>query len=219
MIHKALITLCTLPLLLSATLNGENDFQVWVTESMRTPLKEKLFADSLLELRFGNNASELYLFYGQFGLTYQPVPWLEWSLIYRQTGFRVGDTNDWGTRYVPITDLITFWPRETWKFSARQRFMYFINDNSSRKNLWLYRPLFQANLPKIGTTQLEPYINEELFFLQSRGFVESRSVVGINYLYLENALASLYYMLRYIKPAEADWRPTHVFGIQGRFSF
>jgi hypothetical protein len=218
MFHKVLLTLFTVPLLFSA-INSENDFQIWVDEVNVGKIRDDLSLISQLELRFGDDASKLYLFFGQVGCMYSPKDWLSVTLWYRQMTTRIGETDNWQALYVPLADLTFSWKKNDWKLSNRNRYMYFMKDPDHHPNSSLYRNLTTLVMPGSPSGRVHPYISEEIFVLQRRGLSQSRTQAGFITGFPKTFSLATYYMLKYDKKADGNWKHQNVLGFNAKFSF
>jgi hypothetical protein len=184
-------------------LNQNNDFQLWVMADVRKSISPCLEFEFQSEYRFGNDASELFLYYFQAQMVYSPKEWLAIAPGYRQQETKL--LGEWFSSYAPLADVsFTFCLGKT-KVVDRSRFQYFINEG--RSDVWVYRHRDAFFFRPVG--EIHPYLFEEIFFAEARGFVQNRLEVGA-YVPLRGK-GRLFggYLLRHQK-FESEWRAAHI---------
>ncbi|MBI3211678.1 MAG: DUF2490 domain-containing protein, partial [Simkania negevensis] len=140
-----LLTLLS-PLLAFATLNGNNDFQVWNKDILSIRLMEDGDFYGEFECRFGDHATKLYYkhVHLQFLYTYNSFftigPGYRWiySLVKGQFALTTS----------PLLDLIFSASRNEWRFSSRSRIqLLHPSDRAGGNRHWLYRQKFSFFTP------------------------------------------------------------------------
>jgi len=141
-------------------LNQDNDFQFWMMARVRKPISQCLDFEFLSEYRFGNNASELFLYYFQAQMVFSPKEWLEIAPGYRQQETSL--LGEWFSSYNPLLDVSFLFSLGKTRVVDRSRFQYFINEGLP--NLWVYRHRDDFFFRPVG--RIQPYLYEELFLLK-----------------------------------------------------
>ncbi len=192
--------------LFAGVVNQNNDFQVWLLESVDTKLcdKLKLYLDG--ELRYGDNGSILYLWYIQTRLDYSPCNWLDFTPGYRQLYVLRPSDRQWLLIYDPLLDITLKGKWGRWQFADRNRTQYLLFE--SGPTLWQYRNRILAISPwKVGG--LNPQISNEFFFRENVGYAENRFSIGGTFQTTKSSKVSLNYTLRDQKRADI-WKRHHV---------
>ena len=174
--------------LFGGVVNQNNDFQVWILESVNTKLCDKLKLHLDGELRYGDDGSTLYLWYLQTRLDYSACTWLDITPGYRH--------------------LYVLRPSKLgrWQVADRNRTQYLLFE--SGPTLWQYRNRILAISPwKLGG--LNPQISDEVFFRENVGFAENRFSVGGTFQTTKKTSCTLLYTLRHQKRSDM-WKRHHV---------
>jgi len=194
-------------------INGKGDFQFWEHQHLSVKLNKCTTFYFENEFRWGGNASELYLSYIQSGIRINPTDWLSLGPGYRQISSLRLATRDRIPVYDPLFDVIlTFKPRK-WEIQDRTRIQYLIFE--SERNTWVIRNRLKLYSPwKWGKMKLNPFLDEEVFFREERGFSENRLGFGGRINPNKQFSTEFTFMLRHIEIANV-WRLNHV----ARFNF
>jgi len=206
------------PLIAFASINGKADYQFW----QRTFFKKKMVNDWTLvlveECRMGDNASKFYYTYLQANLSYAPVTWFSIAPGYRQIYKRSPlSSNHFRPEYNPLIDIYFQTPIGSWNFLNRNRIQYLIF--GSNPSHWLYRNLVRFASPwKFTSFEARPYIEDEVFWRQSHGINENRTVIGVAETLAEYATIDLFYIARFLKNS-SGWAYNNVFGFNLIFKY
>jgi len=213
-----LVGIFSKPLLGTEGVNKQNDFQIWVINSINSELNKDLNMNFEFEFRFGNDASELYFTYIQPRFTYPINNWLALTPGYRQLFFlEPPEYEKWRTAFIPLIDLFINFDVYGWSILDRNRFQY--NFNTIGVNFWLYRNRIRLVSPyKIGKINFNPIIAGEIFFAERVGLFESRASVGGMFPIGVITTAKTLYMLRYRKFI-TGWRFSHIFHLRIDYNF
>ena len=72
---------------------------------------------------------------------------------------------------------------------------------------------------KMGSSQINPYISDEIFVQKDWGFFENRAIIGALIPRSERAYFDFYYMYLSTKDHERKWVQSNVFGAGVHFYF
>lgn len=213
--------LLILLLLLSAPLaadikkvNKNADFQIWSYGLVKFQLIDPLIFQLSTEFRWGDDASTLYYKYVQGQFLYHPDHWVSIGPGYRQEWNRkVKPDGRWSDVYNPLLDVTFHIPAGSWKLSDRNRVQYLIRQDS--KNLWQYRNRILAQSPwSADFLKLTPFISNEIFVRQGKGFSQDRLSIGLYSTLASCAKLKTYYTWRYLKPSKGNWSYQNVLALQ-----
>ena len=194
-----------------ATINQNNDVQLWISGDFRKTLSNQCSLDLTNEYRFGNDMSELFFIFLQGLFSYKFNPYVKIEPGYRQIWVK---PDHWSLIYEPFAHFIFQNPG---KWDVRNRIAYLIPELT--KNVWLYRARIRLfGRWKVKGHELNPYLSNEFFVLSRGGFAQDRIIVGIFPKLYRHISGDFYYMLRLFKVSEG-WRPNHVFGTRVDFKF
>jgi len=191
-------------------INGPGDIEYWQYVSFEQTLSEKSAFFYQTELRFADNVSKPYFTYIQGIYLYSPTPNVSFGPGYRQILFR-SDERGWRPAYSPLVDIIFNGDLGCWKWIDRSRVQYVM---TSERNFWVYRNRLRFIIP---FSCWSFSFDDEVFFVQWRGFAQNRFSVGPIFQISSNVSARLFYLLRHIELP--DWRVNHVFGCYLFFKF
>lgn len=219
------IRLLTILLAVSTGLFGQidqvgkdGDNQVWLTSSFYLDKYYDWFAlYGKAEFRFGDDASSLYVKIGELMLNFMPTKWLTISPGYRNFVTRLSYSH-WKTVPTPMLDIFFHWAaKDNITLNQRNRFQYNLLPES--RDVFLYRNRFQIifNGKLFGKT-IKPFISEEMFFLQYRGFDQNRFILGLKIPLSKHFDVTPSYQLRNIKRHDF-WRYQNDFCLDFRTNF
>ncbi|NGX53343.1 MAG: hypothetical protein K1000chlam4_00052 [Chlamydiae bacterium] len=192
--------------LFGGVVNQNNDFQVWILESVNTPLSDKFKLHLDGELRYGDDGSTLYLWYIQTRLDYSACNWLDITPGYRHLYVLRPSDRKWLLIYDPLLDITLKSKLGRWQIADRNRTQYLLFD--SGPTLWQYRNRILAISPwKLGG--LNPQISNEFFFRENVGYAENRFSVGGTFQTTKKTSCTLLYTLRHQKRSDM-WKRHHV---------
>lgn len=200
----------------SGAIEEDGDFQLWLFNSVHKKLSEKQSLYLEGELRYGNNASTLYLFYLQARLLYTINERLKFYPGYRQLYFLSVSDRRWEAQYEPFLDIIAIRSIKNWEITDRNRFSYLFFEE--RENRWQYRNRLMIKTPwKIGKMQFNPLVFDEVFFREKEDFRENRFGLGGEIPFFKNRI-TLLYVIRSRKFQES-WRRSNILWLQLNSSF
>ncbi|NGX45757.1 MAG: hypothetical protein K940chlam2_00937 [Chlamydiae bacterium] len=190
-------------------LNQDNDFQIWALSDVRKRINSCLEFEFQSEYRFGNNASELFLYYFQSQIIYSPTDWLKIAPGYRQQETKPLSDRGWFTSYDPLMAVSFSFCLGKTEVIDRSLIQYFINEDLP--NFWFFRHSDTFRFRPIGS--FHPILSEEFFFTDRGDFVQNRMEFG-GYLPVRGAgeLVAVY-LLRHQK-FKGEWRAAHALRIK-----
>lgn len=204
-----LLAILILPTYALGQINRNDDFQLWLSQSNHIQFTDKLkwYLDG--ELRYGDSASRLYLFYLQTGFFYSFNKCFEIAPGYRHQYQLEPLERTWHLVYQPLLDLLCKFECKKWQFINRHRFSYLVrelvpNRFQYRNRLWVTSPW------KIGIFNFIAF--DEVFFREAVGFFENRFAVGGMAQLKKKNTMTIYYMLRHVE-LEA-WTRFHTLFLQ-----
>ncbi|MCC5832434.1 MAG: DUF2490 domain-containing protein [Chlamydiales bacterium] len=201
--------------LLASSFNKENDLQLWAMQRFNLDLPSKSTFYYQTEFRWGDDISVLYLSYFQFGFLFELSKFLEIGPSYRQLSSLRRDH----TRRVihePLFEITLKSKLREWRGENRVWILYRIPE--SDENEWIFRNRLRIFSPwKLGKLKFNPFIADEVFFGERRGFFENRLTLGGRFTLAKPIQSDLFYMLRHIQ--FPNWLPTHVVGTYLYFRF
>jgi len=157
------LTVCLGAILLGGSLfsqGRENDWQVWLDQSLGYDLDEDLTIRVDQSLRFRRNASELETYTVQVGIQRHARSWIEHGFYIRYLRDRAGEIALNEIR--PTYDLVLKWDWGSTRWSNRSRFEYRLRED--RDNVFRYRNRLRCVLPwHLTPLKLKPYGAVEVF--------------------------------------------------------
>ena len=148
---------------------NDGGWQYWNTESIEGKVVNvgKDWLDSIsaaaeAEFRWGDNASKLYYYHGDLGITLNKLfaDWFSLGLNYRQV-YEIKNDN-WTTEYRPHLNGTIKIKCQGWELSNRSRIEY--RDTGSY-NDWRFRNKITLKFPwKFTQWEICPYIADEIFY-------------------------------------------------------
>lgn len=199
------------------TINGNGDFQIWLSSSVNTALNRKLRAFLDGEVRFGNNGSELYLWYLQTRFHYTVRDWLELSPGYRQQFNLILPDRVWRPVFVTLFDVLFYFDIGKWTFINRNRFQY--NFHVVQNNVWIYRNRLRVDAPfTFGKMKFRPLAADEIFIQEGIGFFENRLTVGGRFNIGKRNITKPAFCFRLRKFGD-EWRKAYIFSTRADFNY
>lgn len=199
------------------TINGNGDFQIWLSSSANTLLNKKLRAFLDGEVRFGNNGSELYVGYVQTRFHYTVRDWLELSPGYRQQFNLILPDRVWRPIFVTLFDVLNYFDIHKWSFIVRNRFQY--NFNALPHSVWIYRFRIRVDAPyTFGKMKCRPIAADEIFVQEGIGFFENRLVAGVRFNIGKRNITKPAFVFR-LRRFGDEWRTAYIFSTRADFNF
>jgi hypothetical protein len=189
------------PVLAFAGINDNGDFQVWARSFNEVELDDHWGVQVWGEMRWGDNGSKLYFNYLQGQIVYRPAWWMFVAPGYRQTLRRLPlNSNHWVFEYVPIVDVAFVLLRKNgWEVRDRSRVEYILVQ--TQNNPWQYRNRLRVLAPEMWGW-CTPYVEDEVFWRQTRGVDQNRTSAGFVVQFSEHVGSEMSYILRFQKRAE-----------------
>lgn len=200
--------------LLFSLLDENNDKQLWLFQSFAFPNKnDKLTFLMEGEERWGDAVTKLFYYHMQYCLKIQLSDVLSIAPGYRKTWAKIQDFALATTANIVLFDIFFVKKDENFTLTNRNRTEYALIENTD--NLWLFRWRLELMYTK---PCVQPYISDELFFLERNGFAQNRFIVGFKIPITKKNALKLEYMERIVKIQE-KWRCHPVFGALFLFRF
>lgn len=208
------------PFSLFASLNSNNDFQIWNVDSMHMKLTRSTQFNGAAEFRYGNNRKKLYYKHYQGGISFCRSPHTLLQGAYRHVFHRLH--GKWEKEPHPFVEL-TFQTasRRGLYLGNRNRIAYrFLNDALGGHNRWLYRNRSEFIPPiRLSKRSIAPFVSYELFWQETRGIDQQRIEGGFKIPYHQRTQLKLSYVLRFLKDSQKDWIHQNVIWIHFSLHF
>lgn len=246
---KSKVWLNALAVMLGTAASGlaydDGDFQVWLKAEASGSLSEKWSVKIEEELRYGDDAGELYDEETLLMGTYKAADWLKVGLGYRIVQERKEKTvvspkaaADGSISYEPVGDGDHYWQNEErptaeltfskkvdgWTLEDRTRFEWRMKDDGKDDYL-RFRNRLKVKTPwKITNWEMNPYAAWELNYEDKDGLTGSdklnrhRYYLGVSGRISDRIKGGVYYMLQTDRDGD-DWKNTNVAGLEIAASF
>lgn len=195
----------------------DGDFQYWNTESVTWKIDDDWKMGLEEELRFGDDASNLYYHRTDLSVTYSGITdWLDAGVSYRHVFEE--KSSDWKQENRPHLNAAVKWKISDIDFSNRVRFEY--RNREDAENYWRYRNKFSIKFPfKLTKLNIQPYVADEIFYdFNEETLNKNRVYAGFGFTIFKNLKAEIYYLLESSKTGK-DWKDTNVLGTKLKFAF
>jgi len=199
-----------------ARFNKDGDFQVWEIQTLERVIGDKFGVRIDNELRIGDDVSTVFYLYVQGFLDYKPFNWLMLAPGYRQEWVRIDGTLK--PQYVPQFDTFFIYVRDKIVISNRNRVGYLIRYKESNSAFYRGRLRFSFPLRK-ESLFIQPYVDNEIFIVQGRGFNQNRSSIGVLFKVTDHFDPRLFYLLRLDKKEDGSWKHINVLGVHLYFTY
>lgn len=197
---------------LFAEINDNGDFQTWWFNSYHKSVKDKSTFYLEWEVRFGDNSSKLYLGYAQALYKHDFTSHISIAPGYRQQWAKPSSLRLFRPTYNPFIDVIFKFEPPHLIVYDRSRIQYIISED--RKNLFLYRNRIYVTTKKFfGPLKGQPFISEEVFFVEDIGFEQNRLNFGLSWVLDDDINPKIFYMVRHRKDLVRGWEYQNVFGL------
>ncbi|MDD4894159.1 MAG: DUF2490 domain-containing protein [Candidatus Omnitrophica bacterium] len=212
----------TLTLILAAPIAAytydDGDFQVWHTEIQEKEINKESRLTLEEELRFGDDASELYYYYFDIGYAYDVNKNLTLGLNYRQIYDKKQPYNKFKIENRPHINATLKYALSGFQLDDRNRLEYRHFDY--QEDSWEYRNKFTVKFPwKFTRLQIQPYLADEIFLkLNGIDLNRNRLYSGFMFTVLKNLKAEIYYLLQKTK-SSGKWTAVNVLGSKVKVSF
>ncbi len=200
------------------SVNQNNDVQFWPTVSLEKKCSEEISIRSNFEVRIGNDISKAFFVYAEAFLVYRPFQWLYIAPGYRQIfNNQMTPSGKWRPVYSPLADIKFIGIFQGFGVINRNRVHYLLFEHQSSK--WLYRNRLRFTYQfERNTWKYQPFIDEEVFFIERRGFFQNKASIGVVTFPIQEVSIRTYYLLRHIK-VEDHFRHQNILGLQFCFLF
>ena len=207
-----------LPAFLYPTINQNGDFQIWDRVFLEKPITEKWKFLTVIEQRWGDNATKLFFTYIQPQIAYIPAEWVIIAPGYRQVYQRYPvASNHWRPQYSPLIDVQFRVGFAGWKIEDRNRVQYRILKGDPSH--WLYRNRFRITTPDfLQKPKMCFFTDNEVFWYQITGISEDRFSTGFMMHIYGNIAGDLFYMARFQKLG-SEWIHQNILNISLLFAF
>ncbi|GAB4185832.1 MAG: hypothetical protein Tsb0015_03120 [Simkaniaceae bacterium] len=194
-----------------AQTNSNNDFQFWTGENKIKKISDAFSLGLDSEWRFLNDAKKLSYIHEQLSLIYSPFPWIKIIPSYRQV-WEKNIHSKWHPSYNPLIDITFLGHRKNLEISDRNRIQYSISSNNP--NIIIYRNLIKISyIMKKRNFTFIPYISDEFFFPENRGYNQNRLSTGLIIKFLDLLSCDLLYRRRFFKLSNENWIQQNILGI------
>jgi hypothetical protein len=189
----------------------DGDFQVWNTEMEEFKINKSSKVTLEQELRFGNDASELYYQHYDGGYVYDFNKHFSLGLNYRQIYDRKTSRDRFRIENRPHINAIAKYELFGFNLEDRNRLEYRHFDY--QEDSWRYRNKFTIKLPwKFTPLEIRPYLADEMFLnLNGIDFNRNRFYCGFEFNIIKNLKGELFYMLQSTK-SNGEWIQANVLG-------
>lgn len=189
----------------------DGDFQVWNTEieEIRINKSSKIILEQ--ELRFGDDANELYYQHYDGGYSYDFNKHFTLGINYRQVYAKPKAHAKFQEENRPHLNAIMKYELFGCNLEDRNRLEY--RHFNYQEDSWRYRNKFTIKLPwKFTGFAIRPYLADEIFLnLNGIDFNRNRFYCGFEFTIIKNLKGELFYMLQSTK-SNGAWTQTNVLG-------
>ena len=199
----------------SARFNKNGDFQIWETHTLEKTITDSFGIRIDNELRIGDDISRVFYLYVQGFLVYRPYNWLILSPGYRQEWLRKDGALK--PQYVPQFDTYFIYVSDKIVITNRNRLGYLFRYKEFNSIFYRGRLRFSFPLRK-ESLFMQPYIDNEIFIIQGRGFNQNRSSIGVLFKVTDHFDPRFYYMVRLDKE-NGSWKQINIIGLHLYFTY
>lgn len=196
----------------------DGDFQVWNTEVEELKINKSSKITLEQELRFGNDASELYYQHYDGGYACDFNKHFTLGINYRQVYDRKTSRDRFKIENRPHINATAKYELFGFNLEDRNRLEYRHFDY--QEDSWRYRNKFSAKLPwKFTSFAIRPYLADEMFLnLNGIDFNRNRFYCGFEFNITKNVKGELFYMLQSTK-SNGEWTQANVSGTKIKIAF
>ncbi len=200
----------------NARFNKNGDFQVWEIQTLEKTITDNFGIRIDNELRIGDDVSRVFYLYVQGFLVYRPYDWLILSPGYRQEWLRKDGALK--PQYAPQFDTYFIYIGDKVVFTNRNRFGYLFRYKEF--NSVFYRSRVRLSFPlEKKSLFMQPYVDNEIFIVQGRGFNQNRSSIGVLFRVTDQFDPRLFYMVRLDKKEDGSWKHINIVGLHLYFTY
>jgi hypothetical protein len=196
----------------------DGDFQVWNTDTEELKINKSSKIALEEELRFGENASELYYQHYDIGFTYSLNKSLNLGTGYRHILER--KKSKFKEENAPYGFVSLLWEIRGFKFEDRNRLEYRAYDYQT--DTWRYRNKISVKFPwKFTALEIQPYISDEIYVhLNGINLNQNRLSAGLGFNITKKIKGEIYYLLMTAKASgTCTWTDANVLGTKLKISF
>lgn len=217
------MAVCSLSVDAAATVNQDNDWQIWNSYSIDKKLTDKLTAELSTEARFGADSSRLYHQYTQLTFDYRMSDHVVVTPGIRESYDLITSSStrdEWGHSHQLMFAVTWNWEICGIKFTDRNR-LHFVHPsaNQNSKNHTVYRNKIKAVMPCSWTSlNITPYVSDELFFKESEGYHKNRARFGLKADLKENLHMNFFFQWQTTQNP-GSWKNLNAVGLDFSGSF
>jgi hypothetical protein len=195
------------------------DFQIWHIEGQEKKINKDTKITVEEELRWGDNANQLYYHHYDIGFACVFNKNFDLSLNYRHIYER--KKGKFRLENEPNINAILKWDLWESKFSDRHRLEYRHFDYQS--DSWRYRNMFSVKFPwKFTKMEIQPYLTDEIFInFSGAAFTNNRFYCGFGLNLTKNIKGEIYYLLQHTRTLNknsTNWPFINALGIKLKIS-
>lgn len=191
-----------------ARAHDDENFQHWTTGGIEVNLCKNWRFDIREELRFGDNASSLYHYFTETGVTHLLNQHLELSIHYRH--IQEKKNGAWRQEYRPhINGTIKI---DWWRVAIADRSRLEYRKVEGCEHFWIYRNKLSVT-PAVKWTRLDiqPYIADEIFYdFDKKDLNRNRLYLGFKLKCFKNLKGELFYLRQSTKSNQ--WIDDNILG-------
>jgi len=194
----------------------DGDLQVWNAESVEGRLNDHLKLKLEEELRFGDNAGELYYTHTEGGITVSVTDSLDLGMKYRQIYEK--KNGKWKEENRPHFNATVKWVGQGFKFKDRNRIEY--RDCEDKQDTFRYRNKLSIDFPVRWTRfNIQPYIADEIFIdFEGEKFNRNRFYAGFKAKLFKHLKTDIFYLWQSSEKSD-KWIDYNVIGVKVKAVF
>lgn len=197
----------------------DGDFQVWHTEIQEKKINDKSRVALEEEVRFGDDADELYYQHYDIGYAYDVNKYLTLGLNYKQVYEKKQPHTKFKAENRPHINAILKYELAGFKLEDRNRLEYRHFDY--QEDFWRFRDKFTLKFPwKFTSLKFQPYVADEIFLKLEDGvdLNQNRFYSGFTFNIFKGLGMEIYYLLQSVK-SSGNWTDANVLGSKVKVSF
>ncbi len=194
----------------------DGDFQIWNAESVEGKLNDRLKLKLEEELRFGDNAGELYYTHTDGGITVSVTDSLDLGMKYRQIYEK--KNGKWKEENRPHFNAAVKWACQGFKFKDRSRIECRVRED--KDDTFRYRNKLSLDFPVKWTRfDIQPYIADEIFIdFDGEKFNRNRLYAGFKAKLFKHLKTDIFYLWQSSEKSD-KWIDYNVIGVKVKAVF